>query len=93
MYICVPNDFGICRQEREKVIKYQDIKNDIKNLLRLDEVQVIPIVIGATGVIKRNLHSYLESIPAPITVLELQSEAVRGSVSILKRALGCQLIA
>ena len=24
--VCVPNDYGIGRQEREKVVKYQDLK-------------------------------------------------------------------
>ena len=91
--VCVPNDFGIGRQEREKVVKYQDLKNDIKDTHQLDEAEVIPVVIGATGIVKKNLHQYIASLPADVTIAELQSEVVRESVSILKRALGCRLVA
>ena len=89
--VCVPNDYGMARQEREKVVKYQDLKNDIADTYRLQPVDVIPVVIGATGLMKQNLDNYLKLLPAKITTLELQIEVIRESVSLLKRALGCRL--
>ena len=41
--------------------------------------------------IKKTLTEYLKSIPGNITTNELQVEAVRGSVKILKRVLGTRL--
>ena len=89
--VCVPNDYGLARQEREKVTKYQDLKNDIKDTYRYEPVDIIPIVIGATGTMKRNLQHYIQLLPCSVTSLELQIEVVRETVSMLKRALGCRL--
>ena len=89
--VCVPNDYGMARQEREKIVKYQDLKNDIADTYDLQPVDIIPIVIGATGLMKKNLQKYLELVPAKLTSLELQIEVIRETVSLLKRALGCRL--
>ena len=89
--VCVPNDYGLGRQEREKVLKYQDLKNDMQDTYHLRTVDIIPIIIGATGLMKRNLQNYIQRLPSNITSLELQLEVVRESASMLKRALGCRL--
>ena len=89
--VCVPNDYGLARQEVEKGTKYQSLKNDIRDTYRFKPVDIILIVIGATGVMKRNLESYINLLPCKVTSLELQIEVVRETVSILKRALGCRL--
>ena len=89
--VCVPNDYGLARQEMEKVRKYQDLKNDIKDTYRYEPIDIIPIVIGATGTMKRNLQRYIQLLPCKVTSLELQIEVVRETVSMLKRALGCRL--
>ena len=91
--VSVPSDYGISRQEREKVIKYQDLKNDMKDTYNLTTVEVIPIILGATGVLKTNFNNYLSKLPCEVTPLELQKEVLRESISILKRALGCNLVA
>ena len=46
------------------------------------------MIIGATGMIKKNLTKILQTIPGNITTNKLQLEAVRGEVTILKRAHG-----
>ena len=62
-YPVVPNDFGINRAEREKVTKYQDLKNALRDDWDLEDISVIPVIVGATGVMKDNLQKYLDSIP------------------------------
>jgi len=52
--VCVPNDYGMGRQEREKVVKYQDLKNDMSDTFNLQHVDIIPVVIRATELIKKN---------------------------------------
>ena len=90
--VCVPNDYGMGRQEREKVVKYQDLKNDVTDTFNLRPVDIIPVVIGATGLMKKNLQKYVQLIPGKVTTLELQIEVVKETVSMLKRALGCSLL-
>ena len=88
--VAVPNDYGLNRAEREKITKYQDLKNDLKKTWSLKEISIIPVVIGATGLIKKNLKSYLNAIPGKPSYYEIQIAALKGTTSILKRALGCK---
>ena len=83
----VPNDFGINRAEREKVNKYQDLKNDLRQTWELENIEIIPVIVGATGLMKTNLKSNLKSIPGSPSAEEIQMVAVTGTVSIIKRAL------
>ena len=86
--VAVPNDFGINRAEREKITKYQELKNDLRTTWSLKDICIIPIVIGATGLVKKNLKEYMESIPGQPKVEEAQIGAIKGTITILKRALG-----
>ena len=86
--VSVPNDFGINRAEREKVTKYQDLKNALKDEWQLKDIAVIPVIIGATGLMKDNLQCYLDSIPGMPKKYQVQIAAIRGTVSLLKQALG-----
>jgi len=61
--VSVPNDFGLNRAEREKVTKYQDLKNDLRDTWNLNTIEIIPVIVGATGVMKTNLKRYLQQIP------------------------------
>ena len=88
----MPNDYGLNRAEREKLTKYEDLKNDLRVTWSLNEIDVIPVVVGATGLMKTNLKSYLESIPGYPSINEVQLGAIKGTISILKRALGCSAI-
>ena len=86
--VTVPNDSGLNRAERTKITEYQDLKNDIRETWNAREADIIPVVVGATGIVKSNLVTYLSSIPGNPAFQEVQESAVRGTVSILKRALG-----
>ena len=67
--------------------KYQDLKNEVKRSWKLKNAKVVPVIAGATGMMKKNLRDIKKNIPGNITTNELQLEAVLGSVMILKRAL------
>ena len=84
----MPNDFGINRAEREKVTKYQDLKNALKDEWELNEISVVPVIVGATGIMKDNLQRYLDNIPGKPNKYQVQVSAIRGTVTLLKRALG-----
>ena len=86
--VSVPNDFGINRAEREKVTKYQDLKNALREEWELESIEIIPVIIGATGLIKDNLQRYLDNIPGKPSKYQCQVSAIRGTVSLLKRCLG-----
>ena len=86
--VTVPNDFGLNRAERGKITKYQDLKNDLRRTWSLKDIDIIPVVVGATGLVTKNLKNYLEAIPGRPSIQEAQMGAIKGTVTILKRALG-----
>ena len=86
--VSVPNDYGLNRAERDKIAKYQNLKNDLKTTWSLQAIDIIPIVIGATGLMKTNLEKYLKAIPGNPSASEAQICAIKGTISILKRTLG-----
>ena len=86
--VSVPNDFGLNRAEREKMNKYQDLKHDLRDTWDLEEIEIIPVIVGATGLVKKNLQEHLRNIPGQPQLAEIQLSAILGTVSIIKRALG-----
>ena len=84
----VPGDTRVTAYEREKIIKYQALKHEIRRMWEVDSVEVIPIVLGATGTVKRSVVPYLEKIPVKLTTSEMCLEVVRASIGILKIVLG-----
>ena len=56
--------------------------------MALNEKENIPVVVRATGLMKTNLKKYLEAIPGCPSLHEVQLGAIKGTISILKRALG-----
>ena len=85
--VSVPNDYGLNVSERKKISKYQDLKNDLRNTWELDDIEIIPIIIGATGLVKDNFVQYMKSIPGSPCAEEAQLQAVKGTITLLKRAL------
>ena len=59
---CVHNDFRINRADKQKVTKYQDSKNALRESWKLNSIEAIPVIIGASGVMNDNLQRYLDSI-------------------------------
>ena len=71
--------------------KYQDFKNEVKRSWKLRNAKVGPVIVGAMGMMTKNLTEILITIPGNIITNKLQLEAVRGSVTIVKRVLDTKL--
>ena len=89
--VSVPNDFGLNATEIRKMTKYQDLKNEVKRMWKLKKAEIVSVIVGAPGMIKKTLPECLKIIPGNITPNKVQVEAVRGSVTIMKRAFGTRL--
>ena len=50
-------------------------------------VEVIPIIIGVTGVVEKNLQKYPNKIPGCHNVYNLHRSAILGTVHILRKIL------
>ena len=72
--------------------KHQDLKHEVKRSWKLKNYKVVPVMTkNLVGMKMKNFTEILITIPGNITTNELQLEAVLGSVTILKRALGTKL--
>ena len=71
--------------------KYQDLKHEVKRSWKLKNAKVVPVIVGAMGMMEKNLTEMSKNIPGNIITIKLQLEALWGSVMILKRALGTKL--
>ena len=83
--IAIPADANIVKKRIEKIDKYIDLSIELKRLWNASEVLVIPIVIGATGVISKSFKQDLEKIPCKISQLEMQKAALLGTMRIVRR--------
>ena len=51
------------------------------------KVEGIPTMIGATGLVVRNIKKYIQRIPDEYNIYNLQRSAIFGTVHILRKVL------
>ena len=51
------------------------------------KTRVIPVIIGATGIISKSFRKYISNIPGNQEVKELQKTAILGTAHILPKVL------
>ena len=61
--VTVPNDHNIIEKRLEKIEKYTDLGIEIKELWNMQKADIIPIVIGCTGIVANALMKYLKKKP------------------------------
>ena len=54
------------------------------------EMYVIPVIIGATGIVTRSLRKSLEVIPGKQSIDSLQKTAILGKSHIIRKGLECE---
>ena len=92
--IGVPGDVKVEEKEEEKVTKYQCLAREVKRLWQLKSVNVIPVVVGALGTI-RKLEVYVEKGGIEVSGGLLQKVALLGQLEYcsecLERMLVCRV--
>ena len=64
--MAIPIDYDIQKKAIEKMSKYVDLQTECQRLWN-KKVEVIPVIIGATGVVDKNIKKYVEEYQAAIT--------------------------
>ena len=75
-----------CR-EGEKIEKYQDLKREIGRLWGIRHLEVVPVGVGALGVVSNRLDTWLEKLGVTIRTGLLQKTALLGTARILRKLL------
>jgi hypothetical protein len=72
MDVAIPTDKnGI--QESEKKLKYKNLSIEIQRMWKM-KCFVIPVIIGAIGIVTKELKKYLETIPGKHSIDSLQKK-------------------
>ena len=60
--VAIPSDYNIQKKTTEKMSKYVDLQIECQRLWN-KKVEVIPVIIGATGIVDKNIKKYVGRIP------------------------------
>ena len=66
----IPSDCNIQKKTTEKMSEYVDLQIECERIWS-KKVEVIPVIIGATGFVKMNLKIYLKKIPGSHNIYNL----------------------
>jgi len=75
-----------CAKGSGKKLKYKSLCIEIQRTWNL-KCTIIPIIIGATGIVKRSLRKNLEAVPGKHSVDSLQKTAGLGTSHIIRKVL------
>ena len=84
--VAIPEDARVTEKEMEKVEKYQDLRREVARLLNI-KVTVVPVVIGALGIVSGKLASHLKTVGVTTKIELLQKAALLGKERLLKKVL------
>ena len=85
--IACPMDHNTKEKEKEKVEKYQELKEEIERIWKT-KAKVIPIVVGALGVVSDNLNKHLNNLGLEnVRISHLQKTVLLKTGNILRRHL------
>ena len=87
--MAIPADRNVVQKEAEKKLKYKSLcieKQHMRNL----KCTIIPVTIGATGIVTRSLRKNLEDVPRKHSIDSLQKTALLGTSHIIRKVLQCE---
>jgi hypothetical protein len=81
--VAIPSDRNVVNKEAEKKLKHKKLSIEIQRMWNMTCL-VIPVVIGATGIVTKGLKKYLETTPGNHSIDSLQKTAVPGTSHIIR---------
>ena len=77
------------QKEAEKKLKYKSLCIEIQRMWNL-KCTIVPVIIGATGIVTRSLRKNLEAVPGKHSIDSLQKTAILGTSHIIRKVLQCE---
>ena len=84
--VAIPSERNTSVKVTEKLSKYKDLEIEINRMWNM-KTEVIPVVVGALGLMKKGIEQYTNRIPGNINVYAVQKIALLGTAHILRRVL------
>ena len=82
-------DRNVMQKDAEKKVKYKSLCIEIQRMWNL-KFMIVPVIIGANGIVKRNLRKNLETVPGKHSIDSLQNTATLGTSHIIRKVLQCE---
>ena len=87
--VAIPADRNVVQKEAENKLKYKSLCIEIQRMWNL-KCTIIPVIIGATGIVTRSLRENLETVPGRYSIDSLQKTAILGTSHIIRKVLQCE---
>ena len=87
--VAIPADRNVVQKDAEKKLKYKSLCTEIQWMWNL-KCTIIPVIIGATGIVMRSLRKNLEAIPGKHLIDSLQKTAILQTKHIIWKVLQCE---
>ncbi len=73
-------------EEEGQVAKYVDLQIECQRMWKKN-IEVVPVIIGTTGIVEKNMKKYLNKIPGQHNIYSLQRSAVLETAHIVRKVL------
>jgi hypothetical protein len=87
--VAIPVDRNVVQKEAEKKLKYKSLGIEIQQMWNM-KCTIIPVIIGATGIVTKSLRKNPEAIPGKHSIDSLQQTAILGTSHIIRKVLQCE---
>ena len=87
--MAIPADRNVVQKEPEKKLKYNSLCIEIQRMWNL-KCTVVPVIIGATGIVTRGLKKNVEAVLAKHSIDSLQKTAILGTAHTIRKVLQCE---
>ena len=84
--VAIPSDYNIQKKATDKMNKYVGLQIEYQRVWN-KKVEIIPVIIGATGIVDKNIKKYVGRIPGCHNIYSLQRSAILGTAHILRKVL------
>jgi hypothetical protein len=84
--VAIPADRNVKKKEAEKKLKYKRLCIEIQRVWNL-KCAIVPVIIGATGIVTRSLRKNLETVPGKHSTDSVQKTAILGTSHIIRKVL------
>jgi hypothetical protein len=74
------------KKEAENILKYGEVTTEIQRLWNI-KIEVIQLIIRATGSVSESFAKYLSNIPGKRDIKELQKAAILGTAHTIWKVL------
>ena len=75
----------------EKLTKNHLLKDEVHRMWKT-KVSIVPVVVGALGIVKQGQADIVKSLPGNCSMVEIQKNVLLGSMAILRKVLNIETL-